>query len=232
MSLHLWAPRPTATTRRRSASLLAACLSLLLATCPGAQAQPVADTDGDGIADALDVCPTVADPAQEDADSDGVGDACDNCPAKRNRRQRDRDQDGIGDSCDVCRTVANADQNPAVCACPCYTAEELDAMPAGSANYCFTRDETNLCHVVWIQSNLMMHVPESDADTRFGFVGPFRNIPYNGNGHFDRKASTFGCFLDLGFTCQVLDPITRPQYQACIALLTSSRPWQTSGCPN
>jgi Tol biopolymer transport system component len=36
-----------------------------------------ADTDGDGVGDAIDVCPLVADPNQEDFDKDGMGDACD-----------------------------------------------------------------------------------------------------------------------------------------------------------
>ncbi|MCW5892536.1 MAG: hypothetical protein KIT14_18640 [bacterium] len=38
-----------------------------------------ADTDGDGVCDAVDVCPDVPDPAQADADHDGRGDACDPC---------------------------------------------------------------------------------------------------------------------------------------------------------
>lgn len=38
-----------------------------------------ADSDGDGIDDAVDVCPDVADPAQADSDGDGTGDACDRC---------------------------------------------------------------------------------------------------------------------------------------------------------
>lgn len=41
---------------------------------------PPPDTDGDGIADALDRCPTVPDD-QRDSDGDGLGDACDPTPA-------------------------------------------------------------------------------------------------------------------------------------------------------
>ena len=37
-----------------------------------------ADTDGDGVADALDNCPQDPNPGQTDTDGDGVGDACDN----------------------------------------------------------------------------------------------------------------------------------------------------------
>jgi large repetitive protein len=46
-----------------------------------------ADSDGDGIPDAMDNCPTVFNPirpmdngTQPDADGDGKGDACDPCP--------------------------------------------------------------------------------------------------------------------------------------------------------
>ena len=39
-----------------------------------------ADTDGDGIADALDNCPVDPNPDQADRDGDGKGDACDACP--------------------------------------------------------------------------------------------------------------------------------------------------------
>ncbi len=35
-----------------------------------------ADTDNDGVADAIDNCPFVANPDQADADGNGVGDAC------------------------------------------------------------------------------------------------------------------------------------------------------------
>jgi hypothetical protein len=37
---------------------------------------PLADTDADGVCDAIDVCPLIADPAQGDADLDGTGDVC------------------------------------------------------------------------------------------------------------------------------------------------------------
>jgi hypothetical protein len=60
------------------------------------------DTDGDGIADALDNCPGVPNPAQADVDGDNIGDACDNCVAITNPTQADADVDGIGDDCDNC----------------------------------------------------------------------------------------------------------------------------------
>jgi hypothetical protein len=40
-------------------------------------ARVVADRDGDGVPDAVDLCPDVADPDQADRDRDGRGDACD-----------------------------------------------------------------------------------------------------------------------------------------------------------
>ena len=47
-------------------------------TCCGG----IADGDGDGWCDELDVCVLVADPEQVDGDADGTGNACDVCPAK------------------------------------------------------------------------------------------------------------------------------------------------------
>jgi hypothetical protein len=83
---------------------------------------PPADTDADGIPDAIDNCPTTANADQADADNDSIGDACescsdgdgdgvcdivDNCPTIANSGQADADGDGIGDACDP---PANADQ--------------------------------------------------------------------------------------------------------------------------
>lgn len=85
------------------------------------------DTDGDGIADAIDNCPFTANPSQADADGDGVGDACesvttptdtdgdgvadtgDNCPLIANADQADNDGDGVGNVCD---STPNGDVNP------------------------------------------------------------------------------------------------------------------------
>ena len=41
----------------------------------------VVDSDGDGIADAVDNCPNTANPNQSDVDGDGIGDVCDVCQA-------------------------------------------------------------------------------------------------------------------------------------------------------
>jgi hypothetical protein len=64
--------------------------------CPSAGA----DTDADGVIDALDNCPTLYNPAQTDVDGDVIGDDCDNCPTVKNQDQADADGDGIGDLCD------------------------------------------------------------------------------------------------------------------------------------
>jgi hypothetical protein len=40
-------------------------------------AETVAESDGDGVPDAVDNCPAIANPGQADADGDAIGDACD-----------------------------------------------------------------------------------------------------------------------------------------------------------
>ena len=65
-------------------------------------AEPVADTDADGVPDASDNCPATPNADQADADGDGVGDACDNCPDLANAGQQDTDGDGVGDACQSC----------------------------------------------------------------------------------------------------------------------------------
>ena len=62
----------------------------------------VADSDGDGIPDALDNCPSTPNLVQWDLDGDGVGSACDSCPQVPNPEQTDSDADGAGDLCDTC----------------------------------------------------------------------------------------------------------------------------------
>src|SRR5262245_32768304 len=72
-----------------------------------------ADTDHDGIEDALDNCPEVSNPSQANADGDALGDACDLCPSRRGTTSGDSfdpDHDGVGENCDNCTSIANPDQ--------------------------------------------------------------------------------------------------------------------------
>lgn len=52
-----------------------------------------------------------------DSDGDGIDDAIDNCPAAANVDQSDFDADGIGDACDACPTISN----PGGAGCPATT---------------------------------------------------------------------------------------------------------------
>ncbi len=72
-----------------------------------------ADTDGDGISDAIEA-EAGSDPANPlstpgDRDGDGKANDKDNCPGAPNASQADRDGDGIGDACDGVDDGANAD---------------------------------------------------------------------------------------------------------------------------
>jgi hypothetical protein len=58
------------------------------------------DTDGDTLADAVDVCTCGAGAGTHDEDGDTLADDCDNCPLVTNATQDNADFDGLGDSCE------------------------------------------------------------------------------------------------------------------------------------
>ena len=60
-------------------------------------ADATADTDGDGVRDAIDNCPAASNPSQSDADGDGIGDACDST----NDGHLDSDGDGLTNAQEV-----------------------------------------------------------------------------------------------------------------------------------
>src|SRR6267142_1410570 len=85
---------------------------------------PCVDTDGDGFGNPgfpantcpPDNCPLVANSGQADGDRDSVGDACDSCPAAFDPLQVDRDGDAVGDACDPCPLdAANDSDHDGVC---------------------------------------------------------------------------------------------------------------------
>ena len=79
---------------------------------------PTADSDRDGVPDAVDNCPLTANPRQEDRDMDGRGDACDNCPYVANSNQEPSgDNDGLGFACKkhYTETVSPPAQSTAPC---------------------------------------------------------------------------------------------------------------------
>ncbi|TAK96446.1 hypothetical protein EPO05_01800 [Patescibacteria group bacterium] len=76
-------------------------------------ASPLADQDGDGVADGVDNCISDSNANQADGDSDGVGDVCDNCQDDSNSSQSDSDDDGVGNACDNCQDDSNSNQDDA-----------------------------------------------------------------------------------------------------------------------
>jgi len=72
-----------------------------------------ADTDNDGVNDAVDACPSTPAglavdtegcalaEAEQDSDDDGIKNGVDNCPADANTNQLDTDSDARGDACDL-----------------------------------------------------------------------------------------------------------------------------------
>ena len=69
----------------------------------------IADSDGDGLPEALDNCPGVPNLDQSDVDGDGAGDVCDVCPLIPDPDQLDSDGDDAGDACDACPFDATND---------------------------------------------------------------------------------------------------------------------------
>ncbi len=88
--------------------------------------QPIADQDGDGVPDDLDICPGYSD--HIDDDDDGVPNGCDLCPQTPRGVSVDAngcmvfddggddDDDGVGNKCDICpHTPACAEVNSVGC---------------------------------------------------------------------------------------------------------------------
>jgi len=69
---------------------------------------PVADDDGDGVANDKDNCPTAANADQVNEDGDSLGNACDLCVQIADSAPGDRDGDLIGDVCDPNPDVRDA----------------------------------------------------------------------------------------------------------------------------
>jgi hypothetical protein len=92
----------------------------------------VADSEGDGIPDALDNCPSTTNLDQLDGDLDGIGDACDNCVDAANPLQDDSDTDGAGDLCDHCPLdITDDEDGDGYCAPEDCDVDDPDVNPDG-----------------------------------------------------------------------------------------------------
>lgn len=168
--------------------------------------------------------------ADVDSDGDGIADAVDNCPARRNHLQRDRDGDGIGNACDTCWTVPNPDQDPAACACPCFTAEDLDELGSDlSVDVCSLRELGTWC----MGAKLARVSSMIDTSAHRGVLGPVRHyVALDDRGRPDPEGSYFSCSFDFADTCEATGGlITRREFRACNDVLAASRPWRQNGCP-
>ena len=81
-------------------------ISVFVIGCSSGSDAP-ADSDGDGVADAIDAFPNDATQSFDD-DGDGVGNDSDNCPLAANADQSDVDGDTLGDVCDTAITTSYA----------------------------------------------------------------------------------------------------------------------------
>ncbi|WP_160174542.1 amidohydrolase family protein [Archangium violaceum] len=108
---------PTCTPQRTATAPVAASVN---GSTVYSGTRRLADSDGDGIANAEDNCPIIFNPIrpmdhgkQADSDNDGIGDACDPCPLGTvctAGNPADEDLDGKPNAIDNCPGVANPDQ--------------------------------------------------------------------------------------------------------------------------
>ena len=154
--------------KRTSFSLLlaeAACVCVCLVVLTGC---PLADADGDAVADATDNCPITHNPDQADRDGDGIGDVCEAA-----RIVFDSKRDG---NWDVYIMNADGTGQTRLTDNSAYDAEPGFSLDGRQIAFSTSRDGYDEVYIMNIdgteQTNLTSNMEIHDSQPAFGFAYP------------------------------------------------------------
>jgi cysteine-rich repeat protein len=143
-------------------------------------------------------------------DGDGCSAACE---------LEDRDGDGILNDADNCPTIPNPDQDASACDCPCFGDGDLTVAPSA----CAENEIVDLFDTIGGCPSLGISLIE---------VSYIEGYAEAGDASFSAVRGLLGgTFCNLRIPACTATPITMDQYDACRALIVSSRSWKAGGCP-